>query len=332
MKQNIKQDNDVVQVKNIVLMEGVSSNEHFFYENKKTRPVLEDISLRIDRGEAWGISGLSGYEIKLLLEIMANIRPYDKGRCVLIERGMLRHKRVILQHVFYMGNADMIYNNMNVLEFLMFAIDRYKADKVALQEELFEFIIKLGLGHISLTPNKMLTEAEKAVIALIAAAYSDSRMIVFNFPEYDFEEVLAESIARLSGFIRDRGKSFIIGTQNSFLIEKACGHTAFLIDGKMVYQGTVEELRFGYDKIAVILRDPNIHHIQAQLASLLPECKLTVKDDRLFISSKEGGGCDPGYIYKKIAEAGMIPEHMEINPKTVHNAYEEIVLRHDLQK
>ncbi len=332
MKQNIKQDKDAAQVKNIVLMEGVSSAERFLYENKKTKSVLEDISLQIDRGEAWGISGLSGYEIKLLLEIMANIRPYDKGRCVLIERGMLRHKRVILQHVFYIGNPDMIYNNMNVLEFLMFAMDCFHSDKVALQDEIFEFVLSMGLGHISLTPNKMLTEAEKAVVALLAAAYSDSIMLVFNFPEYDFEEPLVEAIARVSRFIRDRGKSLIIGTQNSSLIEKACSHTAFLMDGKLVYKGTVEELRLGYDKITVILRDPNVHSMQEKLTPLLMECKLSVKNDRLFISSKDGEDCDPGSIYKKIAEAGIVPEHMETNPKTVHNAYEEIVLRHDLQK
>jgi ABC-2 type transport system ATP-binding protein len=332
MKQNGKRDGGESQVKNIVLMEGLSSREYFWAENKNPRPVLEDIHLIIDKGEAWGITGRSHYEIKLLLEIMANIRSYDKGRCVLIERGMLRHKRVILKHVFYMGNSDMIYNNMNVLEFLMFAMDRFNSDKVALQEQIFEFMIQRGLGRICLTPNSLLTKEEKAVVTLIAAAYSDSVMIVFNFPQYDFDEILVEAIERISSFIRDRGKSLIIGTQNDLLIEKACSHTAFLLEGKILYQGNVEQLRLSYDKIEVIIRDKDIHSLQAQLTPLLAEYKLTVREDSLLISSLEDTACDPASIYKKIAEAGIVPEYMEVNPKTVYNAYEEIVLRHDLQK
>lgn len=332
MKHDLKQDMVEADVKNIVSMKNISSIEHFLYENKKTRRVLESVDLLIKRAESWGINGRSVFEIKLLLEIMANIKPYDDGRCVLIERGMLKHKRTILKHVFYIGNSDMIYNNMNVLEFLMFAMGKLKLNKVELQDEIFEFIIDIGLGRISLTPNRMLTNEEKAVITLIAAAYSDSIMIVFNFPEYEFDEVLIDAIAKISSFINHRGKALILGTQNCLLIEKACSHTAFIADGTLIYQGTAQNLRLNFDKIVVIIRDKNIYHIMNKLIPLLPYHKLYIKNNNLLISSMGKETCDPGYIYKTIAEAGIVPDYIEINPKTVHNAYEEIVLQHDLQK
>ncbi len=122
------------------------------------------------------------FEIKLLLEIMANIKPYHGGRCVLVERGMMRSKRIILEHVFYIGDSTMLYDNMNVLEFLMFATAKQKIKPACRQEQLFEFLIGIGLGHISLTPIKMLPGEEKAIIILLVAVYSESVMIVFNFP------------------------------------------------------------------------------------------------------------------------------------------------------
>jgi len=332
MKHNGKSDTREAQIENIVFMKDISSSEYFLYENNEKRHVLEDIDLLIKRTEAWGISGQSIFEIRLLLEIMANIRPYDKGSCILIERGMMRHKRVILRHVFYIGSSDMLYSNMNVLEFLMFAMNKLKVDKVELQDRIFEFIIDIGLGNISLTPNKMLTKEEKAVITLIAAAYSESIMIVFNFPGYEFDEVLVDAIVKISMLIRDRGKSLIIGTQNCPLIEKACSHTAFIADGRIIYRGTVESLRLSFDKILVIIRDKDINSIQDKLLPLLPDHRLSVKEGSLLIGSLGEETGDPGYIYKKIAEAGIVPDYMEINPKTVHNAYEEIVLQHDLQK
>ncbi|EHQ89293.1 hypothetical protein [Desulfosporosinus youngiae] len=314
----------------VVLMEGVSSAERFLLPKEISRRVLDEITLVVKRAEAWGITGKSLLELKLLLEIMANIRPYDKGKCVLVERGMMRRKRVILKHVFYIGNSDMLYNNMNVLEFLMFATAKYKMNKVLLQEEIFELIIDIGLGHLSLTPNHRLTKEEKAVITLIAAAYSNSLIIVFNLPEYQWDEVLVEAVAELCRFIRERGKSIILATQNCGLIEKACSHTAIIKDGKLIYDGTVEDFRLKFDKVEVIIRDKSARLMAEKLVELLPAYELGIKGDSLLISNKGLQGSDPGTIYKNILESGFTPDSMEINPKTVQNAYEELMRQHDL--
>ena len=308
-------------VKNMVLMEGISSREHFWREGEEPRRVIEDINLLIKREEVWGINGSSLFEIRLLLEIMANIRPYDGGRCVLVERGMPRHKRIILQHVFYIGSSGMLYDNMNVLEFLVFAAAGFNKNPVELQEEIFEFILDAGLGHISLTPNSLLTREEKAVVTLLAAAYSGSMMIVFNLPEYEFNEALTGAIEKIAGLSRTRGKAVILSTKNCLLIEKACSHTAFIAGGRIIYQGTVEELRFKFDRVVVILRDKDIHGVKERLAPLLHGCRLSVKGGSLLISDDGEEERDPAGIYKKILEAGIVPDNVEINPKTVQNAY-----------
>lgn len=314
----------------VVLMEDISAIEYFLFPGKTPRRVLEGINLLMGKGEIWGIGGTLLFEIKLLLEIIANIRPYEKGKCVLIQRGMMRRKRVILQHVFYIGGSDMLYKNMNVLEFLMFATAKFKINKVALQEEIFEFIIALGLGHLSLTPNARLTREEKALITLIVAAYSESLIIVFNLPEYQWDEVLVKAMAKLGDFIREREKTLIIGTQNSFLIEKVCTHTGILNRGKIIYSGTVDDFRRAYDKVEIIIHDSNVLDIKEKLAQQLPDYKYVLKENTLEISKGGREESDPRVIYSKILESGLIPDSIEINPKTVANAYEELLRQHDL--
>ncbi|KUO71976.1 MAG: hypothetical protein APF81_07480 [Desulfosporosinus sp. BRH_c37] len=316
----------------VVMMEGISSGEHFLVYGEIPRRVLDDISLLIGKAEAWGINGTSLFEIRLLLEIMANIRPYDRGKCVLIERGMMRRKRVILRHVFYIGSSEMLYNNMNVLEFLMFATAKSKINRVALQEQIFELIIAIGLGHLSLTPNHMLTREEKAVITLIAAAYSECPIIIFNLPEYVWDEVLIEAVGKITCFIREKGKTLILATQNCFLIEKACSHTAITKDGQLIYSGTVENFRMNFDKVEVIIRDKAVHSMMGEIALLLPSYKLVTKNDSLIISSKTSEASDPSAIFRKIVESGFTPDSIEINHKTVQNAFEELMRQHDLQK
>ncbi len=314
----------------VVFMEKIASAEHLINQGEEPRRLLKDISLLIRSGQVWGFMGTSHLEIKILLEIMANIRLYERGRCVLIERGMPRYKRIILNHVFYIGSSEMMYNNMNVLEFLMFVTAKSKINKVELQEQIFEFLIVIGLGHISLTLNHLLTKEEKAVILLLAASYSNSLIIIFNLPKYEFNEILTTAITKIAAYISQQGKTLILGVPNCLMIEKACSHIGVLADGKLIYTGAVEEFR-QLDKVEVIIRDKNLSAKMDMLALLLPDHKLSIKDECLMISRHISAEDNPGIIYQMIVALGWIPERMEVNPKTVQNAYEELMQQHDLQ-
>lgn len=337
MKRRMRQRSQPIleTMQTVLFIEDLSSIEHYLVKGKKPERVLRKINLQMQRAESWGVYGRSCFEIKLLLEIMANITPYHDGRCVLVERGMMRHKRVILDHVFYIGTSTMLYENMNVLEYLMFATARRKKVKpVYRQEQIFELLLELGLGYLSLAPVERLTAAERAVIILLVAASSDSVMIVFNFPEYSFEGVLAGAIQKIASLIRAKNRTLILGARDCCLIEKACSHTAYVADGAIIYQGTVEELRLQHDKILLTIEDKDVPLMLDKLASLLPRHQLVVKDGSLLIiAGDEGAGDDdPLELYQKIVAAGFAPQQIHVNPKTVPNAYEEIARRHDLQK
>lgn len=320
------------RVETVLFMEGIFSREHFYTQGQKPCRVLKDIDLIFRRPESWAVYGRSFYEIKLLLEIMANIKPYHDGKCVLVERGMMRNKRVILEHVFYIGAPTMLYDNMNVLEYLMFATARKGFSPVYRQAQLLELLIDIGLGHISLTAIKRLSREEKAVVTLAAAACSESVMIVFNLPEYVFGEALAGAIVKISGLLMKRGKTFILGSRDPLLIEKACSHAAYVAEGRIIYRGTVEKLCARYDRVLLVIRDRELHRMAEQLSPILPRHKLSIAGDSLLISDSGDESSDPHYVYKKIIEQGFAPQHVGINPKTVQNALEELERQYDLQK
>jgi ABC-2 type transport system ATP-binding protein len=323
----------------VVLMENISSFEYLQRENGELKQVLKDINLQIYSGEIWGIIGTSSFELKLLLEIMANIRAYNNGRCVLVERGMVRRKRLILRHVFYIGNSEMLYNNMNVLEYLMLATAKWKMDIVERQEQLLDLIIQVGLGHISLTTIGLLDREEKAVVTLLAAAYSKAQIIVFNLPDYQFDATLIEAITKIALFIKQRGKTLILGTLICPLIEKACTHIGVLVEGKIIYQGAVKEFRDQYDKVAVIIRDKDLRRAKEVLQGIIPECNimvasncLLIKEESTFHSDDEKRVSTTERIYKSFIHTGFIPQAIERNRKTVEYALEELMRQYDLSK
>ncbi len=306
--------------KSVVHIEKLFSSEMYLKDGKYAVPVLSGLNLSIFSGETWGVNGDSPFEILLLLKILSNIQHYHSGRCVLVGKGMMAHKRVILPHVFYISSPDMVYGNMNVLEYLMFVTAKSQEDTVARQKRIFEYLIGIGLGNISLTPVSTLRKEQKAVIILLAAAFSDSRLVVFNFPRYEFGETLSRAIfknRRLYPFRKQNSGHRDAGRD---LIDRACTHTAYLMDGQVAYAGSVEEFARTYDKTILTVCDENVGQIAERLRLALPEYRYEVNEDALTISHRDTEKEHAALLYAKILEEGFFPREIQLHTKRTKNA------------
>ncbi|HAN20356.1 MAG: hypothetical protein A2Y15_06800 [Clostridiales bacterium GWF2_36_10] len=315
-----------------VLMEKVSSNEHYLQIGCEPEQVLRNVILEIAKGETWVITGKNAFALQLLLEIMANIKPYYSGRCVLAERGMMRNKRIILPHVFYIGNTSMIYNNMNVLEFLMFVSANSNFDVVTQQDRIFEQLITLKLGNISLTPISTLTDEYKAIVLLLVGLYSDSQIIILNIPSLVFKKEHIDPLKNIIKLLDNQERTLIASIINTDVIDKVFDNIAFLYDGKIIFKGKTEDLKNKYDKVIFTIEDKNVKAIKEMLFASLPQYDYKVNGSILKIINRSKDENNSKLLYERVIAAGYTPEKIKFNSKSLKNACEEIVKQYDLQK
>ncbi len=314
----------------VLQLKDVTSLEHYPLEGGAFRPVIRDLSLEVRKGESWAIYGEKPLDLKLLLEIMGNIIPMGQGSRTLLEESSSHKLRRILDSVFYIGGSGMLIPNMNVLEALMFATAPQKGDTVLRQEDLFETLIDLGLGHLSLTPVHLLTSEESALVTLLTAAYSDSPLILFNLPQLSFDDLLLRVLASISEFITLNDKALVLSTTDSLLVERTCDFTVFLHEGQVLFAGSVAELLTRYDKTLIILEDDESSSLLDPLTQLLPQQAISLEDGQLIISDREGQTSDPLALHQRIVEAGLAPGAMAINHKSAKAAFKALGRSHDL--
>jgi ABC-2 type transport system ATP-binding protein len=319
------------EISTVVLMQGITSNEFYLTDTQTTVPVLRGVDLSVLRGQIFGVDGTSVVEIRLLLEIIANIRAYDAGRCVLLERGMMRKKKIILPHVFYLDDTGMVYPDMNVLEFIMFCLMKFKKDKIDLQEQMLDYLVGIGLRHIALSPIHSLTSEYRAVVLLLVSALSRSELVVFNFPENRYGEDLRAAIGHIAHSFSVKNKTLVLATQDPALLETACTHMAYLHEGRIAFAGEVGAFRSAYDRIAMIIEDENALTLEDHLRLRLPQYRYEVSGSTLTIrhdSPIADSEALPQAVYREIAAFGVAPDAIMINPKTVFNAREELLREH----
>ena len=316
---------EMQEVKTFVYMQGITSDEYYLREGEAPVPILNGVDLTIERDQIFGVDGNSLFEIKLLLEIMANIRSYKSGRCVLHERGMMRRKHIILPHVFYIGDPNMAYSSMNVLEFMMFSAMKKPGDKILFQEQMLEYLIKIGLQRIALTPIHSLPREHRAVVLLLVSALSESNLIVFNLPECRYDDNLRTAIRYIAKLFLQRNKTLVLSTQDAELIEMACTNMAMLVNGVIEYHGTVQDFSNGYDHILMTIQDDNADEIMENLHAALPQFTYALQGDELNVSNNTVDDEAVKTIYQQLLKSNYTPNTISVNRRTIKNAREEFM-------
>jgi ABC-2 type transport system ATP-binding protein len=312
------------RIPSVVFMDKLSSEEHYLDVGCEPKQILQSISIDVKSGETWGIIGSDKFELKLLLEIMANIKPYYEGKCLLLERGMFRHKRIIHPDVFYFASTNMACANMKVLEFLMFTTANSSFDIKTQQERLSDQLFTFGLGGMKNTPIYKLSSQFKAIILLLAGYFSSNRLIIVNLPTLVYDEEQLEILSNITTKMRSVEQTLIVSTLDASLVGKICDHTAYLENGKFIFNGTVDELVYKYDKIIMAVKDAEVEQIKILLSKSYPEYSYRIDDGVLFVGSRTGLG-KTKELYEKIISEGFLPSDVQMNKKSVHNAIKELI-------
>lgn len=317
-------------VKYIAQVSRLDSSEVYLFPEGAEEKVLKEISFDIQRGDIWGIIGNEPFEVELLLEIVGNVRPYGSGKCILVERGMMRKKRKVLPHVFFIADGDVTFPNMNTLEYLMFATANLTLSPGERQAQILQRLLDTELYYLALVPIRYLSQAEKAVISLLAASFSKALLVIFSVTQLEFDKRLSAGIRGIAGIISGRGGAMLIGSRDCGMVQTACTHAGFLTGGKMEYQGQVQDLLAGLDKRVFIVTCKNPSKLSDSLEKLDSGLKIQVYGQELHIYDFREPPVSQSDFLELIRKSGETIETLQTSKKTLENAYREVLSGHDL--
>lgn len=314
----------------IAQVRDVDSEEIYWYPGDSVEKVLRGISLDIRRGECWCIVGEEAFEIDLLLEIIGSVRPYYRGRIVLGERGMMRKKRRVLPHVFFIADGNAIFPNMNVLEYLMFATAHMPGDAAGRQANILKRLLDTGLYYMTLTPIKYLSRAQKAVVSLLAASFTWSLLIIFSVTQLSFDKRLSRGIRAITDIITKGGGGILIGTTDLQMAQAVGTHAAFLLDGTISHSGSVEDMMAGLDKRVYVIKSQSAEELAEKLRDIAPYLTLSVHEEEVHVFDYRPEQIRQSNFLELIDSAGIGFDSLTTSRKTLENAYREVISGYDL--
>ncbi|MDC7223777.1 MAG: ABC transporter ATP-binding protein [Spirochaetales bacterium] len=210
---------------------------------------LDGISLNIDKGELVGYIGPNGAGKSTTVKVLSGILVPDSGTCLVNGRVPWENRK---EHVARIGTVfgqkTQLWWDLPVKESFDLLKEIYRVPDGEYRSTLGELSELFDLGEIYKTPVRQLSLGQRMRCDMAAALLHSPDTLFLDEPTIGLDAVakltLRELIQRIN---REKGVTVILTTHDMDDVEALCQRVLLIGHGKILRDGTVDDLRCGYE-------------------------------------------------------------------------------------
>lgn len=204
------------------------------------RTVLDGITLRVERGELFGMLGPSGSGKTTLIKLMTGIDKADAGSVYMLGEQM--PKLAMLQRFGYMAQADALYAELTAKENLLFFASLYGLAGSRRNERIQAAMAVVDLlDHLN-KPVAAYSGGMKRRLSLATALLHEPELLILDEPTVGIDPVLRQSIWKELLALREKGTTIIMTTHVMDEADK-CDRIALIREGILTAVDTPQALK-----------------------------------------------------------------------------------------
>ena len=211
---------------------------------RRRKEALRGASLQVPSGAIFGLLGPNGAGKTTLLSILATLLLPDSGTANILGHDVVREAGAIRRRLnMASGNASFVWS-LRPPEVLTFYGGLYGLWGRRLRSRVDELIEQCELGPHAKTEYNALSTGLKQRLALAKALLNDPEVLFLDEPTLGLDpDVSIRLRAQIAALRRERGTTIILTTHYMREAEELCDQIAFIKDGRILAQGTADELK-----------------------------------------------------------------------------------------
>jgi cell division transport system ATP-binding protein len=199
---------------------------------------LDDVTLKVERGEFVYVLGRSGAGKSTLLRLIyADMLP-TRGivRIAGNDITFLPKRRVpyLRRQVGVVFQDYMLVQDRTVFDNVRMALDIYYFKKSQMKERIWTLLKRLGIFELRDIPVKRLSGGEKQRVAVARAVVNDPQIILADEPTGNLDADNAAIIMAMLRQASDAGTTVLMATHDMTLVEKYPARQILLQNGRLI--------------------------------------------------------------------------------------------------
>ena len=209
---------------------------------------IDDLSIKVNNGEIVGFIGLNGAGKTTLIKMMTGIIKMDKGSIKInghdIEKDSLEAKKCI---GYISDNPDM-FLRLTGIEFINLISDIYGVPESVRKKRIINLTSMFDIYDLLDKPMQGYSHGNRQKMMVVAALVHNPKVWILDEPMVGLDPRSALVLKNMMKEHASEGNSVFFSTHVLEVAEKLCDKVAIIDKGKIIYFGTLDDLKKKYKR------------------------------------------------------------------------------------
>lgn len=234
------------------------------YQFRDKTPVLQDIQLKVPQGAIYGFLGPNGAGKTTTLRLITGLLRMQTGNVQVLGKSFRQHRLEILRQTGCLIESPAIYEHLSAADNLLVLQHIYQCPKANIMEALNT----VGLQAVRDKKAGQFSLGMKQRLALAMALLHHPRLLILDEPTNGLDpNGIIEMRELLKKINREQGISILISSHLLPEIEKLATHIGIISKGRMVFEGSLEQLSGLRQQVRGYLLETTDNAVAAKLLS-----------------------------------------------------------------
>ncbi len=228
-----------------------------------TQRAVDNVSFKVKTGEVLGFLGPNGAGKTTTMRAITTFLTPNEGTIKIGNISIYDHPDEIKKHIGYLPENNPLYREMPVIDYLIFCAKLQGIEKSKIKSKILEMVDLCALEGEKHKKIGELSKGYQQRVGLAQALIHDPEVLIFDEPTAGLDP---NQIVEIRKLIKKIGKEKTVILSSHILaeVEATCDRIMIINNGKIVADGTSEELRKhaqGKEILKITIEDGDVNEI-----------------------------------------------------------------------
>ena len=212
-------------------------------KNYGDKKAVDGLNLHIHAGELYGFIGHNGAGKTTTLKACCGILNFEEGEIYVDGVSVRENPLACKSKIAYIPDNPDLYGYMSGIQYLNFIADVFKVAADVRKTRIHQYAADFELTEALAQPIATYSHGMKQKLAVIAALIHEPRLMIMDEPFVGLDPKAAHTLKTLMRDLCARGGAIFFSTHVLEVAEKLCDKIAIIKDGKLIKEGTMDEVK-----------------------------------------------------------------------------------------
>ncbi|HWG58874.1 MAG TPA: ABC transporter ATP-binding protein [Candidatus Acidoferrales bacterium] len=208
---------------------------------------VQDVNLRVSPGQFFGFLGPNGAGKSTTIKMLTGLLAPTSGRIEILGLDLVANPVEVKRQIGVVPEGMALFGRLTGSEYLNFAGRMYGLSRETTAQRAAELLEFMQLAD---RPKTLITDYSHGMqkkLALAAAVIHGPRVLFLDEPFEGVDAIASGLLKTMLQRMISRGATIFLTSHVLEIVERLCSHVAIIHRGRLVAEGSLEELRAGIE-------------------------------------------------------------------------------------